>query len=110
MEKRKLLTIIAEALLEEPLTAELEELGVPGYTITEARGKGRHGVRNSGWEHSANILMEIVCEEELARAILAMLEEKFFENYAIVVFLSDVEVLHPEKFRALPPKRPRHGA
>ena len=42
---RRLLTIVTEALLERELLAEFEALGVRGYTITDARGKGGRGTR-----------------------------------------------------------------
>ena len=40
---RKLLTIITESALEDQLLQTVESLGAKGYTITDARGKGRHG-------------------------------------------------------------------
>ena len=36
----KRVTIIAEALLEARLLADLERLGAKGFTIVEARGRG----------------------------------------------------------------------
>ncbi|GIX46020.1 MAG: hypothetical protein KatS3mg131_0231 [Candidatus Tectimicrobiota bacterium] len=95
---RKLVTIITEAVLEKELIATLEKLGVSGYTITEARGKGHRGVRNTGWEHGANIRVEVVCADPLARTIASHLKEHYYDNYAMILFMSDVEVLRPEKF------------
>lgn len=95
---RKLVTIITEAMIEKELIAALEKLGVSGYTITDARGKGHRGVRDAGWEHGANIRMEVVCEDTLAQTIAAHLKEHYYINYAMILFVSDVNVLRPEKF------------
>lgn len=94
----KLVTIVAEAVIERDLAAELERLGATGYTITDARGKGHRGVRSSGWEHGANIRMEVVCEAAVAEAIGDLLRERYYDNYAMILFVSDVEVLRPGKF------------
>ncbi len=37
---RTLLTVICEAALEKKLLADLEQLGAPGWTISDARGRG----------------------------------------------------------------------
>ena len=34
----------------------------------------------------------------LAHAIAAALRERYYDNYAMILFLSDIEVLRPEKF------------
>ena len=68
MEKfnRQLLTIVTEAVLERELVAEFDALGVRGYTITDARGRGGRGSRRSDWAQDGNIRVEIVCEPALA--------------------------------------------
>lgn len=94
----KLLTIITEAALESSLIHDLECLGDPGYTITNARGKGSHGSRNASWEASANIRIEIICSYELTQSIVQHLQNEYYDNYAMVTFTSDIEVLRPQKF------------
>ena len=98
MEHRKLLTIVTEAALEQEIVREIERLGARGYTITDARGKGGRGVRNAGWDLSANIRIEVVCTADTAHGIAAALRERYYDNYAMVLFIGDVEVLRPEKF------------
>ena len=98
LEHRKLLTIVAEAALEHDLVGEIERLGAHGHTITDARGKGGRGIRNAGWNLSANIRIEVVCTAETAHAIAAALRERYYDNYAMILFIGDVEVLRPEKF------------
>lgn len=95
---RKLLTIITEAALEGTLIRDIERLGAHGYTITDARGKGNRGVRNAGWEASSNIRIEVVCDAEKAAAIVAYLKTHYYDDYAMIMTMSDVEVLRPEKF------------
>lgn len=96
--RRKLLTIVTEALLEQRMVKDLERLGAHGYTITDARGKGGRGVRDAGWESSGNIRIEVVCESTTATAIAEHLKEHYYDNYAMILFIGEVEVLRPEKF------------
>jgi nitrogen regulatory protein PII len=96
--RRKLLTVITETAIEKDLCADLEKLGAHGYTITDARGKGHSGVREASWEASGNIRVEVVCTEETALVIADKLKEKYYANYAMILYLSDVEVLRPAKF------------
>ncbi len=96
--KRKLLTVICEARLERRLTADIMTLGAHGYTVSEARGQGSRGVRNAAWEASANIRLEVVCESAVAERIAAHLQVHYYDNYAMILYRSDVDVLRPEKF------------
>ncbi len=95
---RKLLTIITEAALESVLAKDLEHLGPHGYTITDARGKGSRGTRNAAWGESSNIRIEVVCDAATAEAIASHLQITYYKNYAMILFMSDVSVLRPEKF------------
>lgn len=97
---RKLLTVITEAALEATLTREVERLGAQGYTITDARGKGGRGVRNAAWQVSGNIRLEVVCDDDTANAIAAHCRAHYYNDYAMILFVSDVEILRPEKFGA----------
>lgn len=97
--RRKLLTVVTEAALESHLSRELDRLGAPGYTITNARGRGERGVRSSDWETESNIRVEVICDDATARRIADYLRERYYENYAMILSLSDVEVLRPEKFK-----------
>jgi hypothetical protein len=96
--QRKLLTIITEASLERRLLADIKARGAHGYTITEARGEGTRGVRESGFEKAGNIRVEIVCDSVVAERIATWLKEHYYRDYAMILFTQDVEVLRPEKF------------
>lgn len=43
----KLVTIVAEPVLEEQIATSLRRLGATGYTVTEAHGAGSRGMRAS---------------------------------------------------------------
>ncbi len=95
---RKLLTIVTEAALEDLLARDLEALGARGYTITDARGKGSRGKRDATWAPHANIRIEVLCAADTARAICTALRERYYDNYSMVMYIGDVDVLRPEKF------------
>ena len=95
---RKLVTIVTEAALESALARDIEHLGAHGYTITDARGKGSRGVRSAGWDSSSNIRMEVVCGATTADAICQHLEQNYYANYSMIVFVIDVDVLRKDKF------------
>jgi nitrogen regulatory protein PII len=97
-ERRKLLTIVAEASLEQRLVRDLEQLGAHGYTITDARGKGRRGERGAKFDLDRNIRVEVVCDAATAEAIGDHMKRRYYDDYAMILVVADVEVLRPEKF------------
>jgi nitrogen regulatory protein PII len=97
-EKRTLLTVITEAAIEQTLLREVERLGVKGYTVWDARGRGSRGTRDGSWEETANIRIEVICPRTQAEAVLGHLQERYYADYAMVGFLQDVEILRPGKF------------
>lgn len=96
--RRKLVTIVTEAVLEGELCREIERLGARGYTVTNARGSGSRGVRDAGWDTARNVRIEVVCAPEVAERIETRLRERYFESYAMIAYTSDVAVLRPDKF------------
>ena len=97
-ESRKLVTIVTEAVLESALTDVLTGLGARGYTITDARGAGSRGRRSARWATSSNIRIEVLCDETVARRIEEHLREHYYQDYAMILFETDVGVLRPDKF------------
>ena len=93
----KRVTIIAEALLEDRLIRDITGLGAKGFTITEARGRGSRGVRASEWE-GKNLKLESIVSSEVAVQILERLKAKYFEHYAVIAYLENVEVVRGEKY------------
>jgi nitrogen regulatory protein PII len=97
-EKKTLLTIVTESVVEQTLLRELERIGAKGYTVSDARGMGSRGTRDAAWQEVANIRIEIICARQQAEEILQHLQTKYFKDYAMVSFMQEVEVLRAEKF------------
>lgn len=97
-EKRTVLTVITEAAIENILLRDLKRLGVSGYTVLDARGQGRRGVRDAAWGEAANIRIEVICTRVLAETILQDFLTRYYDNYAMVAYLQDVEIVRPDKF------------
>lgn len=93
----KLVTIVAEAVLEERLLREIRERGARGYTISGVRGEGSRGVRASEWE-GQNIKIETLVSAEVADRLLAHLAEHYFVYYAVVAYAQTVEVVRGDKY------------
>jgi nitrogen regulatory protein PII len=93
----KLVVIIAEAVLEDQLLLEIKKLGAKGYTVSQVRGEGSRGVRTNEWERE-NSKIETVVSPKVADEILTRLAEKYFSDYAVIVYVHDVGVSRGEKY------------
>jgi len=93
----KLVTIVAEAVLEKRLLEEIRRQGAKGYTLTEARGEGSRGLRTMDWE-GQNIRLEAIVSEGVAERILQVLQERYFPYYAVIAFVENVEVVRGHKY------------
>lgn len=94
----KSVTIVTESALERVLIEDIKRLGAHGFTITDARGEGSRGARNAAWDESSSIRIEIVCEATTAQAIAEHMKSNYFEPYGMILFITDVVVMRPEKF------------
>ncbi len=97
LKRLKLVTIVAESLLEKRLVEEIKRLGAKGYTITPARGEGSRGIRSVDWE-GQNIRLETIVSEEVALRILQRLQEEYFPHYAVIAYVENVWVVRGEKY------------
>jgi hypothetical protein len=95
---RKLLTIITEGALERPLVADARRFGAQGYTVLEVRGGGMHAEREGTWEADRSIELQVVCGAEVAERIAAHVLTQYAPNYAVALYLSDVQVFRAQKF------------
>lgn len=93
----KLVTIVAEPVLEEQLTTELKRLGARGFTVTDSRGEGSRGIRASTLP-GEGIRIEAVVSAEVADRLLAHVSAHYFPNYAVIAYVSAVEVVRGEKY------------
>lgn len=91
------LTIISESLLREEISALILRHGATGYTITRVEGCGSRGTRASDFE-GRNTKFEVIVSEETADAILEEVAERYFEDFAVIAWLTTAEVLRGNKF------------
>lgn len=92
-----LVTVVTENLLKDQVTDLLREHHVTGFTISRVDGEGSRGTRARDWE-GPNLKIEAIVSPEIAQAILTSISEKFFDDYAVIAWLSEVQVLRGEKF------------
>ncbi len=90
-------TIVSERLLKDELIALVKEAGATGFTLAAVEGEGSRGVRAGDWE-GRNIMLETLVSPETADAILATLNERYLENFAVVAWVTEVSVVRGEKF------------
>lgn len=95
---RTLLVVICEAAIESPLIEDLGRFGAPGYTISDVRGSGRGGARDSSWEADRSIELKVICDGQLAERLAAHVLERYAPHYAVTLYLQQVGVLRAEKF------------
>lgn len=93
----RLLTVVAEAVLEDRLVTLVKKSGATGYTLTRVHGEGSRGVRASEWE-GRNVKIETLVSDAVAERILETLTQKYFPHYAVVAYLQTVEVVRGGKY------------
>ena len=92
-----LVTIVAEAIVEQRLVRDLREAGAHGWTITAARGEGPRN-RRVGDLEGGNVRVETLVSRTVADAIMAKLAADWFPHYAVVAWVSDVEVAREDRY------------
>lgn len=94
----KLVTVICEALAREHLTQLLADVGAHGFTLFAVEGAGSQGQRPGDIAEFGNIQVEVVLQPAIAEQLLIRLQADFFPRFAMIAYLSDIEVLRPGKF------------
>ncbi|WP_018995220.1 hypothetical protein [Thioalkalivibrio sp. ALJ2] len=89
-EEMLLLTVVAEAILEDILIEEVRRQGAAGYTVSDTRGWGKHGKRRGNWRQGGNIKLEVVGSPDLCDRIAAELKEQYEADYGLLMFTSPV--------------------
>jgi nitrogen regulatory protein P-II 2 len=92
-----LVTIVAETALKTRLTKDLKQLGVSGYTVTAANGEGSRNSR-AGDVDGGNVMIQCLVSRSLSVEIMNHLEADYFENYAVVAWVSAAEVIRKERY------------
>ena len=93
----KLVTIICEPVLGANMIALAKEHGATGHTITEVSGEGS-GKKSSGEVPDSKLKIEVVADLKMSEDIMSALAQKFFENYSLIAYITEISVLRPEKF------------
>ncbi|MDT8367760.1 MAG: hypothetical protein RQ745_01030 [Longimicrobiales bacterium] len=94
-----LVTLVVEPVLEDHVTRDLLELGATGFTVMEARGRGTRGIR-TGDIPGHNVRIETVVAKSVAERILTRVQEKWFEQYAVIAWAHPVKVVRGDKYVA----------
>lgn len=97
--RMKRITIIGDETVRYRILKEIQDMGATGHTEYLVHGRGARGVRPRHAE-PPNAKIEVVATPEVAERIFEHMAEHYFENYAMIAFLDDVEVLRAEKFGA----------
>jgi nitrogen regulatory protein P-II 2 len=94
----KLVTIIAEPVLEPRITQELRRLGATGFTVVEGRGEGTRAL-HAAEIPGTNVRIETIVPPETAEQIVEYLARTYFTDYEVIAYLSDVAVVRGDKYR-----------
>jgi len=95
--KATLVTIVAERLLKDRLTAKIRELGAKGFTLTEVQGEGSRRIHAHEWE-GPSVKIQTLVREEVANEIVEAVS-RFFEHHAVIIYLSEAQVVRAPKFK-----------
>lgn len=96
-------SITVEKLIQDKVTAIIEEEGAAGYSIFEGGGKGQHDLHIS---HGSNIVGEfsivkievVVNDHAVANRIAERVATQFLGEQSGIVYVDNVWVLRPQKF------------
>lgn len=94
--ERRLLTVIAEAVLEDRLLHDMHRWGVGGFTVVRAEGDP-FGSRVGDLE-GAFLRIECVVGEQVAATVLDGLSKRYFDRFKVVAYDHPVRVVRGAKF------------
>ena len=94
----KLLTVTCEILAQKNILDILQKHKINGYTAYEVDGKGARGLRGQGFKNEKNVKIEVVMREERLQDVVEEISRTMFSNFAIMLYVSDVQVVRTEKF------------
>ena len=95
----KLVTVVGETVIMDDVAKEGKTLGATGYTLTEVIGEGSRSTRNVIVTGSSKTMkVEFVVPMDVAQKILKHVAQNYFEHYACIAWLSDVQVVRGESY------------
>lgn len=95
----KLVTVVGETVIMDDIAKEGVELGASGYTLAEVIGQGSRSARNvivTG--ASKTMRCEFVVPMDVAEKILTHVSHNYFEHYACIAWLTDVQVVRGQQY------------
>jgi len=95
----KLVTIIAEPVLESRLTTELRQLGASGWNVSEGRGEGSRGI-HAAEIPGVNVRIESIVTSDVADRIVEHMATHYFTNYGVIAYVTEVAVVRSAKYNA----------
>jgi nitrogen regulatory protein P-II 2 len=95
--ERRIVTIIAEAVVETRLIEDVKRLGARGYSVGHVRGEGTTG-RHLQDLNGPSVRLETIVSEAVAEAILAHLAAEYFGRFAVVAWVTPAQVLRSDRF------------
>jgi len=97
----KLVTVVGETVIMDDIAKEGLKLGATGYTLGEVIGQGSRSARNVIVTGSSKTMKaEFVVPMNVAEKILKHVSDHYFEHYACIAWLSDVQVVRGESYVA----------
>ena len=95
----KLVTVVGESVIMPDVAEEALKLGATGYSLSEVTGHGSRSARNVIETGGAKTLKaEFVVPMDVAERILTHVSHEYFEHYACIAWLSDVQVVRGENY------------
>jgi len=95
----KLVTVVGETVIMQDIADEGLKLGATGYTISEVNGHGSRSARNVASTTGARTTkVEFVVPGDVAEKILTHVSHDYFEHYAVIAWLSDVQVVRGQQY------------
>jgi nitrogen regulatory protein P-II 2 len=95
----KLVTVVGETVIMSDIAEEAVELGATGYTLSEVAGQGSRSARNVIDTGGAKTMrVEFVVPMDVAEKILSHVSHTYFEHYACIAWLSDVQVVRGQQY------------
>ncbi|MFM8436187.1 MAG: P-II family nitrogen regulator [Planctomycetia bacterium] len=95
----KLVTVVGETVIMEDIAEEGVKLGATGYTMTEVNGHGSRSARNVAITAGPRSMkLEFVVPMDVAERILTHVSREYFEHYACIAWLADVQVVRGQQY------------
>ncbi len=92
------LTVVCESHARDAVCRLFTQAGARGWTLHAVEGMGGQGERPGDIAEYANIRMETILGREAALQLLEELHQRLFDRFAMVAWISQVEVVRAQKF------------